>query len=193
VRPYAKGVERRAQILATALEVFATRGERGASLREIADRVGLTQTGLLHYFGSREELLLAVLRERDRQAEDLTAGVADPLEAVARTVARNETVPGLVLLYVSVSAASADPGHPAKEYFTGRYRKYREALREGIEEMQRAGTARTDVPAADMAALVLAAADGIQVQWLLDPEVDMVRAIRTIVTMICAGPGAAGG
>ncbi|MGR7000561.1 TetR/AcrR family transcriptional regulator [Yinghuangia aomiensis] len=65
-KPYPKGVARRAQILETALEVFASEGDRKASLRAIADRVGLTDTGVLHYFGSREELFLAVIDGRDQ-------------------------------------------------------------------------------------------------------------------------------
>ena len=40
---------RREEILRAALDVFAERGYRGASLALVAERVGLTQQGLLHY------------------------------------------------------------------------------------------------------------------------------------------------
>ena len=50
--PYAKGVAKREEILTTALEVVSRRGFGGASVKELADAVGLTPAGLLHYFGS---------------------------------------------------------------------------------------------------------------------------------------------
>ena len=58
---YAKTAERRRTILATALEVFAESGFRGASVREIASRVGMTDTGVLHHFGGKGKLLLEVV------------------------------------------------------------------------------------------------------------------------------------
>ena len=62
--PYAKSTERRNTILAAAHAVFAARGYRAGSLQEVADRVGMSQTSLLHYFPSKSELLLAVLNWR---------------------------------------------------------------------------------------------------------------------------------
>lgn len=187
-RRYPKGEAKRAQILRTALEVFAAEGDRKASLREIADRVGLTATGLTHYFGTREELFLAVLDERDREATAAVEGVTDPLEAVTRTVEHNMGVPGLVRLYVGLTAAAADPGHPAGPYFAHRYGGLHEALRRGMEAMQADGRARTDVGADELARLVIAAIDGLQMQWLVDPGVDMVRVVDGLVTMITSAP-----
>ena len=56
---------KRAEILAEAVRVFAESGYRGGSLKEIADRVGLSQAGLLHHFSSKEELLAEVIAARD--------------------------------------------------------------------------------------------------------------------------------
>ena len=58
--------ERRAEIVRAALEVIAERGYRGASLAAVAEKVGLTQQGLLHHFPTKEALLVAVLEERDQ-------------------------------------------------------------------------------------------------------------------------------
>lgn len=186
-RRYPKGVARREQILRTALEVFAHEGDRKASLREIADRVGLTATGLTHYFGSRDELFLAIIDERDREATEAAEGVTDPLQAVVRTVAHNMGVPGLVRLYVAMTAAAADPASPAGPYFARRYEGLHAALKLGIEAMQQQGQARTDVGADELARLVIATIDGVQMQWLVNPDVDMVRVIDGLVTLI-TGP-----
>ena len=47
-------VDRRAEILNAAVELFGTLGYYGTSLQKIADRVGLTKAGVLHYVGSKE-------------------------------------------------------------------------------------------------------------------------------------------
>ena len=62
---YAKGIAKREEILDTALEVIARSGYARASVRELADAVGLSQAGLLHYFASKEELYAAILLRRD--------------------------------------------------------------------------------------------------------------------------------
>lgn len=62
---YAKGVAKRGEILDAALEVIGRDGYSRATVREIADAVGLSQNGLLHHFGSKERLFVEVLRHRD--------------------------------------------------------------------------------------------------------------------------------
>lgn len=55
------GVNRRAEILERAAEVFHERGYRGASVTELARRVGLQKGSLYHHVRSKEELLGEVL------------------------------------------------------------------------------------------------------------------------------------
>lgn len=62
---YAKGVAKRGEILDAALTVIGRDGYSRATVREIADAVGLSQNGLLHHFGSKERLFVEVLRHRD--------------------------------------------------------------------------------------------------------------------------------
>ena len=65
---YAKTEGRRQEILAAAFEVFSTSGYRSGSLKDVADKVGLTQAGLLHHFPNKEALLEAVLTLRDEES-----------------------------------------------------------------------------------------------------------------------------
>ncbi|HET7802283.1 MAG TPA: helix-turn-helix domain-containing protein, partial [Humibacillus xanthopallidus] len=62
---YAKGVAKREEILDAALAVIARNGYQRTSVRDIAEAVGLSQAGLLHYFSSKEALFAEVLRRRD--------------------------------------------------------------------------------------------------------------------------------
>ncbi|HSR41460.1 MAG TPA: TetR/AcrR family transcriptional regulator [Longimicrobiales bacterium] len=56
--------EARRRIVAGSLEVFAERGFPGASMREIAERAGVSKGLAYHYFESKEELLVTALRSR---------------------------------------------------------------------------------------------------------------------------------
>lgn len=185
--PYRKGLERREQILRAALEVFSEHGERGSSLKEIADRVGMSQAGVLHYFDSREDLLLAVLAERDALDTEAAADVMSPGEAVARTVGHNARQPGLVDLFVTLSAAASDPAHPAHAFFKRRYTDLSARIQEGLDQGRQHKQIREDVDPKLMARLLLAVSDGIQLQWLLDPSVDMTALVEAFNRM-CAAP-----
>ena len=73
---YGKTAARRQEIVDAAVEVFGTMGYNKGSLREVADRVGMSQAGLLHHFPSKESLLEAVLTWRD---DDARAMLGDPM------------------------------------------------------------------------------------------------------------------
>jgi AcrR family transcriptional regulator len=192
---YAKGVRKREEILATALEFVAEHGYSSTTIRELASAVGLSPTGLLHYFGTKEELFVEILRRRD--ALDAEArGVVPGEEASAPHAPQNVTstfvdvirhnaaVPGLVQLYVGLSAEAVEPGHAAHDYFQQRYAVTRAAAAEGIRAEQSAGAVRDDVGAEVLAALLIAAADGLQSQWAYDPTIDMGEHVARLVDLL---------
>ena len=70
---------RRRELLDAVIECVAAGGIGNRSLRELAEAVGTSHRMLLHHFGSREELLLAVVQEvEQRQAAKLADLPADP-------------------------------------------------------------------------------------------------------------------
>ena len=135
-------VDRRSAILNAAVECFGTLGYYGTSLQRIATMVNLTKPGVLHYVGSKEGLLHAVLDEMyDRETEDVTAGmVRDERPLIAemwrRTVAVNAKRPELVHMFSTLSAEALNPDHPAHDYFAER--EELAALRERLGEAHRA-------------------------------------------------------
>jgi AcrR family transcriptional regulator len=169
---YAKGVARRQEILDRAIEVFARRGSDRTSLRAIADEVGVTHAALRHYFGSLEELLVAVYRESERHevAHDAHDPDATPIELMRDWTESNREVPGLVQLYSTLVATALEEGHPvAREFATERFARTRAELAERVRHNQAEGRLRADADPDAVAALVVAASDGLQTQWLLDP------------------------
>jgi AcrR family transcriptional regulator len=65
-------------ILRAAAALIAERGYHGASMRDIARAVGLQMASLYHHFGSKQELLVLVMREA---MHDLTSCVESAVEA----------------------------------------------------------------------------------------------------------------
>lgn len=186
---YAKGVARRQEILDRAIEVFAERGSKRTSLRTIAQEVGVTHGALSHYFGSLEELLVEVYRESEKnpRSPHPPSPEATPVEIMRVAARSNRKVPGLVELYSTLVAAALEDGHPAaREFATDRFARQREQLAERVRHNQRAGRMRSDVDPEAVAALVIAASDGLQTQWLLEPDVDEQGALTLLDDLLRA-------
>ncbi len=76
--------ERRGRLLDALIEEFAQGGIGDRSLREVAGAVATSHRMLLHHFGSRADLLLAVVEEVERRQMGLLAGLpTDPAEGFA--------------------------------------------------------------------------------------------------------------
>ncbi|MGH1548727.1 TetR/AcrR family transcriptional regulator [Leifsonia poae] len=192
---YAKGVAKREEILEAALDVIAREGWHGASVKELAESVGLSQAGLLHYFGSKDELFTAILRKRDevdsRRFPQEQPVSADRLrEGFVSVVRHNAEVPGLVQLFSRLAVEGGDPSHPAHEYFAERSATLRALFTQVFAQQQADGAVTRDVDPETLARLVQAVSDGLQLQWLQDPSVDMAATVDAMFTLLAAhSPG----
>jgi AcrR family transcriptional regulator len=76
--------ERRQELLDAVVNECAERGIGDRSLRDIAAAVGTSHRMLLHHFGSRDELMLAVVEEVERRQRAVLGELpTEPAEAVA--------------------------------------------------------------------------------------------------------------
>ncbi|MGI8329538.1 TetR/AcrR family transcriptional regulator [Actinomadura scrupuli] len=189
--PYAKGVARRQEVLEVALEVLAANGLRHSSLEDIATRAGLTRPGLLHYFGTREELLVSVLRARHERDIEQAAQQDSPHEPLAARVVsgvlRQHRSPGLVRLDAAMAAEATDPAHPAHLYFRQRSRRLEHTYARAIANEIAAGRVSPDIDCDLGAQQLNSLIDGLHVQWLIDPGLD-VRAILTSALRLLLPP-----
>ncbi len=185
--------DRRAQIIGAAVVLIAERGFWGMSLQDVADACGITVAGLLHHVGSKDGLLVAVLEHRDEADTRALAGmlgleIPEPFDMsnvevrgveLARLcealVERNAGQPEIVRLYSVLEAESVTPDHPAHAYFADRQR-------EALAAFARAAPAGADREA--VARHMLAVMDGLQLQWLRDPSVDLLQEWRRIARTI---------
>jgi AcrR family transcriptional regulator len=178
--PYRKGVQRRQEIVRAAAQVFAERGYNGGSLRSISERVGISSAALVQYFGTKERLLAAVLEEWARESRPSravglrgTAWIASLREAMVYNVAHR----GLIELFLTLTAEASNPGHPARPFVQQRYAA---VVAEHVHHLHEAVADGEVAPMSEAvleqeARLVVAGMDGIELQWLLDPRVDLLE------------------
>lgn len=178
--PYASGDAARRRILEAATTAFGEQGYRGASLAGIAEAAGITQQGVLYHFGSKPGLLRAVLRERDERG--LTArshgprpvgtGVLDDWDAtIERSVADRR---GVRLAHV-LGAEATNPEHPAHDVFIDHFEIGRSLIVAGLEAGIESGELRSDIDCELIAHQIIAMSEGLENQWLIDPDgIDIV-------------------
>jgi len=173
---YRAGRERRTRIVEDATALFAREGYADTSLSDIARAVGVSKSTLLHHYPSKEELLSAVLIERDRSILSRVAHVeaaraADELRGIPGAAAENAVSgPGLIQVHAVLSCEAVPADHPAHAYFVERFR-------EEIEHfvaLMRAAQLDGDLPShrdPEAEGVWLAALwEGLQYQWLYDAD-----------------------
>lgn len=183
------GTERRAQIIDVALELFAARGYEATSLAAIARASGISQPGLLHHFRGKEVLLTAVLNERDQRALMAveiertyeTTAVERALEVAEAMVAWNAENRELTRLG-HLGAAHHPP--VAVEWARDRTAMFRTQLAGVFTQGIGNGTVRPSVDPQLAATFVLAGISGLESQWLIDEDFDMVNAMREFALML---------
>ncbi len=177
--PYQNGIRRRREIIESASRIFAAYGFTSGSLRQIADEVGVTPAALTRHFGNKEGLLSAVLANWDRDAEIRNSADIRGLDyfiGLRDTARYNQANRGLIELFLTLSAESTNASHPAREFIQSRYRH---VVGHGVQHLREARDDGETVWMSDEKITaevrsVFATMDGLQLQWLLDPSIDLI-------------------
>jgi AcrR family transcriptional regulator len=183
-----RGDLRRQQIIDAAVELFASKGYRGTGVAALAERVGMTGTGLLYYFGTKERLLREVVAERDRMETidpDREFPLALTLSSLRELGRHNVETSTLTRLYLVLGAESFDDDDPLHEFFVERYALAREFVRALLKDEKAQGRVRPDVDVDQIALEVIAMIMGLEYQWVTDPSrVDFAQAMETYVDQL---------
>lgn len=173
---YATGRATKKSIVASAANAFSQKGFYGASLRSIAAEAGVDHSTLIHHFGNKTHLLLAVIAWHDQQQfrdEFPRRLTADALvESFVNAARSNQASPGLVQLLSILNAEAGVPGHPARDTLQRRHRRL-VSLFTWVIRRQRARLQLPDngLTPKERAALIVATWDGLQVFDALNPGV----------------------
>ena len=186
--------ERRRQILAAAVRVFARSGYHGSRVGDIAEEAGVAHGLLYHYFSSKEEVLQTVFREnwgeliaRFRAVEEADEPAREKLESIAKILLRTwRNDPDLVNVMVREVARS--------QQLQGQVEEIREAfsiVQRVIEGGQAAGAFRSDLDARLASWVVYGGLEELLTGWVLgqlpDGEEEVARAERTAIELALRG------
>ncbi|WP_028050561.1 TetR/AcrR family transcriptional regulator [Cellulomonas sp. URHD0024] len=189
-QPRQATAERRAEILRAAANTFGSKGYMSGSLTDVAEQVGITHAGVLHHFGSKEQLLVEVLEYRDKEdVRDLEGqhipGGIELFYHLLRTARMNVDRRGIVQGYTVLTGESVTENHPARAWVTDRFRVLRDEIKTALLAV---GEGAVTEELADCAASsIIGVMDGLQIQWLLDDEkVDLPVATQFAIEAILA-------
>jgi len=186
--------ERRRQILAAAVRVFARSGYHGSRVGDIAEEAGVAHGLLYHYFSSKEEVLQTVFREnwgelieRFRAVEAADEPAQEKLEGIAKILLRTwRNDPDLVTVMVREVARSAQLQEQVDEV-----REAFAIVQRVIEEGQAAGDFRPDLDARLASWVVYGGLEEVLTGWVLGQlpagEDEVARAERTAIDVALRG------
>lgn len=171
-----KGERTKARVRDAAFRLFGERGYAAVSLRDIGAEAGITHVTVLHYFPSKDELLVDLMVSRDRvereaaeeffrsheDDEERWRGVGSPaLRWFLLRLERNDLEPGATPLFLRVAAEATEVGHPAHEHFVRRYSLVQAMLRDALSvELAGRSAGAPAVSPRDAANHLIAIADG---------------------------------
>ncbi len=191
-KPRPPAGDNRARLIAAGYTILSEKGVDAATVKEIA-RLAEVSPGLFHYyFASKDELLLAVmweagLRFRDQIAEDLQASITAHGDARAADLVTAHAL-----------------GHKDPAWFRLRYElfalglrnatflpeigKYLATTRRGMAGWIRRSTGMDRARADAAAAIMLACFDGLALQQIAQPDLDLTAPYQLVQSLLQADP-----
>jgi AcrR family transcriptional regulator len=178
------------------MRVFARKGYRNTVVEDVAEEAGVSKGTIYTYFDRKEELLGSVfqglMEELEGREDAILKSERPPLEKIRAMLHEYVDVlssqgEGFADVMLDIWTASLQDPDRFGIDFAELYAAYRTLLRELLEEAQARGEVPADLP--DVAPTVLiGAAEGVALQWLLDPEnVDFPEAANDIVDLLYGG------
>jgi AcrR family transcriptional regulator len=175
-RPSTRGAARRKMIIEVATRMLARNGSRGTTLGDIAAEVGVSQAAVVYHFGTKEELLNAVLDNRD-QFEDtqLWRDGPDPGLAIFGIVAdivRSWTdQPEVVGLLAVLLAENVGDDGLLRPRLRGNYQLTVQRIADTLGNAVQRGEMRADIDPRLKATELLAFLSGLELAWIVSPDI----------------------
>src|SRR5215831_2543186 len=165
------GGDKRGRILASAMRVFASKGFFGAKVSDIADDAGVADGTIYLYFKSKDDLLISLFEQQMLKINEILTrsmeGVADAdaklrmfIRAYMDLVSANRHAAEVITIELRTSAKFM------KEYKNPRFADFLKTLAHVIDEGQRQGRFRRDVPANIAARALFGALDELALMWV---------------------------
>lgn len=168
----------RTALIVAASSLFAERGFHDSSVAEIGTRAGVSRGLVNHHFGSKDNLLHAVIETHLREWElEIVAPAISGKHGLAALraiifahldLARER--PGHLLLLQRLMGEALDPRNDLGEAFAAVHRRWREQGRYWWDEGVAAGEINPGLDQDANASLIIGAVRGITFDWLTAPD-----------------------
>ena len=167
-------------------ESVGRRGAAGSTFDHVAQEAGVSR-GLLHYyFGSKERLLVEVVRrDSELRVQSMARALegADSIDAIVQVlvhelrnlVAEDPAAHALIHELFSASRRNDE----IRDELAELYRKLRGQVAEVLRAKEAAGVVRLRGDADSVASILFALGDGLELQLVSDPEWDSSQTFRT--------------
>jgi AcrR family transcriptional regulator len=164
------------RIIAAMRASVATRGAAGSTFDHVAREAGVSR-GLLHYyFGSKERLLVEVVRQdandRIRVMDERLAGAGSADEVMQALLIVLQDFLGepssQAVIYEMLSASRHSEEIRAE--LAELYRRWREHMAAGLSEKEREGVVTLQAGPEAVASMLTALGDGFGIQTITDPD-----------------------
>jgi AcrR family transcriptional regulator len=171
----------RAAIVGAALDLAAAEGLESITLQAVADRIGLSKSGVFSRVGSREALQMAVIEEFGRRfiADVFVPAMQQPKglprlnEIVRRWIIRTRDVEARSGCIFTAGAFELDDRNgPLRDFLLGEVTRWRSALRRTVLQAVEAGHLKADTDPDQLAAEIYSLAMGLlhDIRFLRDPR-----------------------
>lgn len=189
-KPKGEGHSRRAEILAAAEQIFVEHGYEGATIRKIANQVGLSSTALYMHFSDKQAILHEICRESFEALIALNQAVIDEAgepEARIRRMMEAYVAFGFAnpnayrLVYLTRPLEARDGAESVAQQLGLELFQSFEAV---VEDVERAGRLRGDVRATTQA--LWAGGHGVVSLMITKPYFDWVDRETLVKTLMDA-------
>jgi len=171
----------RAAVVGAGIDLASAKGLEAITLQAVADRIGLSKSGVFSRIGSREALQKAVIEEFGRRflADVFVPAMAHPKgvprldDIMQRWIVRMRDVESKTGCIYSAGAFELDDREgPLRDLLHGEVTRWRSALRRTVSQAIEAGHLKADTDAEQMVSEMSALALGLihDTRFLRDPR-----------------------
>ncbi|PZF57229.1 hypothetical protein DEI81_15505 [Curtobacterium sp. MCBD17_013] len=182
----------RVQIIDGMIRVLQTTAFHEVTAEAVAAEAGLTLEALRHHFPSWDGLVLATLdRWNSARMTPLlpTARSHGTIRLVRAIMADNAAEPSLMRFLVALLSIAATPGHALAPMLQHRYRQFHLVIQQSLVDDVEAGREPQTMQPARGAEQLIALYEGLQLQAMVRPSIDLLGAFDRAITRMRDGWG----
>jgi AcrR family transcriptional regulator len=175
--PYTRSAERRRSIAQAVLDTVTEKGHENVTTAEVARRAGAGEATALYHFPTKEHLLVAALELSNEQnaLRALSVDLRGDLDRLFDFAGTTDGRVNVMRLYTSLLGRATAPGHPARDFLARHHHEAVARFADLVRHRQEGGLAHPALEPDEVARQFIAAWDGLQAHWLLDPTFDFGR------------------